>query len=69
MTAPAPSGGPSTLRVGGLALLGVGAVAGIIGLATLATGGAGGGHLGRDLVARLAEVRLDHPRVVAHGLR
>jgi hypothetical protein len=39
VTAPAPSGGPSTLRVGGLALLGVGAVAGIIGLATLATGG------------------------------
>lgn len=39
MTAPAPSGGPSPLRIGGLALLGVGAVAGIIGLATLATGG------------------------------
>lgn len=39
MTAPAPSGGPSPLRVGGLALLGVGAVAGIIGLATLAAGG------------------------------
>lgn len=43
MTAPAPSGGPSPLRVGGLALLGVGAVAGIIGLATLATGGDGSG--------------------------
>ncbi len=39
MTAPAPSGGPSPLRIGGLTLLGVGAVAGIIGLATLATGG------------------------------
>lgn len=39
MTTPAPSGGPSPLRVGGLALLGVGAVAGIIGLATLAAGG------------------------------
>lgn len=43
MTAPAPSGGPSPLRIGGLALLGVGAVAGIIGIATLATGGADGG--------------------------
>jgi hypothetical protein len=42
VTAPAPSGGPSPLRVGGLALLGVGAVAGIIGLATLATGGGDG---------------------------
>lgn len=42
MTAPAPSGGPSPLRIGGLALLGVGAVAGIIGLATLATGGGDG---------------------------
>lgn len=39
MTAPAPSGGPSPLRIGGLALLGVGAVAGIIGIATLATSG------------------------------
>lgn len=39
MTAPAPSGGPSPLRVGGLALLGVGAVAAIIGLATLAMSG------------------------------
>ena len=43
MTAPAPSGGPSPLRIGGLALLGVGAVAGIIGIATLATGGVDGG--------------------------
>lgn len=43
MTAPAPSGGPSPLRIGGLALLGVGAVAGIIGLATLATGGSDSG--------------------------
>jgi hypothetical protein len=43
VTAPAPSGGPSPLRIGGLALLGVGAVAGIIGLATLATGGGDGG--------------------------
>ncbi|MCX6467552.1 MAG: LytR C-terminal domain-containing protein [Pseudonocardiales bacterium] len=42
MTAPAPSGGPSPLRVGGLALLGVGAIAGIIGLATIATGDGGG---------------------------
>jgi hypothetical protein len=41
MTAPAPAGGPSPLRVGGLALLGVGVVAGIIGLATLATNGGG----------------------------
>ncbi|CAA9449123.1 MAG: hypothetical protein AVDCRST_MAG66-4704, partial [uncultured Pseudonocardia sp.] len=43
MTTPAPSGGPSPLRVGGLALLGLGAVAGIIGLASLATGDGGGG--------------------------
>ncbi|GAA3247135.1 hypothetical protein GCM10017691_55980 [Pseudonocardia petroleophila] len=43
MTAPAPSGGPSPLRIGGLALLGVGAVAGIIGIATLATGGGDSG--------------------------
>lgn len=43
MTAPAPSGGPSPLRIGGLALLGVGAVAGIIGLATLASSGGDGG--------------------------
>lgn len=42
MTAPAPSGGPSPLRVGGLALLGLGAVAGIIGLATLAAAGGDG---------------------------
>lgn len=37
MTAPAPSGGPSPLRIGGLALIGVGVVAGIIGLGTLAS--------------------------------
>lgn len=43
MTAPAPSGGPSPLRIGGLALLGVGAVAGIIGLTVLASGGNDGG--------------------------
>jgi hypothetical protein len=35
VTEPAPSGGPSPLRVGGLALLGAGAVAALIGLATL----------------------------------
>ena len=39
MTAPGPSGGPSPLRVGGIALLGVAIVAAIIGLATLATNG------------------------------
>lgn len=39
MTAPTPSGGPSPLRVGGLALLGVGAVAAIIGIGTAVTGG------------------------------
>ena len=39
MTEPAPSGGPSPLRVGGLALLGAGAVAALIGLATLLPGG------------------------------
>ncbi len=43
MTTPAPSGGPSPLRVGGLALLALGAVAGIIGLASIATGDGGGG--------------------------
>lgn len=37
MTAPAPSG-PSPLRIGGLALIGVGVIAGIIGLGTVATG-------------------------------
>jgi len=35
----APSGGPSPLRVGGLALIGVGAVAGLIGIASLLPGG------------------------------
>ncbi|MCW0212608.1 MAG: LytR C-terminal domain-containing protein [Pseudonocardia sp.] len=39
MTAPAPSGGPSPLRLGGLALIGVGVIAAVIGVATLATGG------------------------------
>ncbi len=39
MTEPAPSGGHSPLRVGGLALLGAGAVAALIGLATLLPGG------------------------------
>ena len=39
---PAQSGGPSPLRVGGLALLGAGAVAALIGLATLLPGGGGG---------------------------
>lgn len=39
MTAPAPPGGPSPLRVGGLALLGVGAVAAVFGIGTLVTGG------------------------------
>lgn len=41
MTSPAPSGGSSPLRVGGLALLGVGAVAGLIGIASLVGGGGG----------------------------
>jgi hypothetical protein len=41
VTDPAPSGGPSPLRVGGLALLGAGAVAALIGLATLLPGGGG----------------------------
>ena len=36
---PPPPGGPSPLRVGGLALLGAGAVAALIGLATLLPGG------------------------------
>lgn len=43
MTSPAPSGGSSPLRVGGLALLGVGAVAALIGVASLVGGGGGGG--------------------------
>jgi hypothetical protein len=38
---PAKSGGPSPLRVGGLALVGAGAVAALIGLATLLPGGGG----------------------------
>lgn len=42
MTGPAPSGGPSPLRIGGLALLGVGAVAAVIGIGTLVSGGGGG---------------------------
>lgn len=43
MTAPASSGGPSPLRVGGIALLGIGVIAGIVGLAMLATNGGGDG--------------------------
>jgi hypothetical protein len=39
VTAPAPSGGPSPLRLGGLALIGVGVIAAVIGVATVATGG------------------------------
>jgi hypothetical protein len=39
VTTPAPSGGPSPLRLGGLALIGVGVIAAVIGVATLATGG------------------------------
>lgn len=35
MTEPTPSGGSSPLRIAGLALLGIGVVAGIIGIATL----------------------------------
>ncbi len=41
MSTPQQSRGPSPLRVGGLALIGVGAVAGLIGLATLLPGGEG----------------------------
>jgi hypothetical protein len=37
MTSPAPSGGPSPLRLGALALIGVAVVSAIIGLSTLAT--------------------------------
>ncbi|MGE3285199.1 MAG: LytR C-terminal domain-containing protein [Pseudonocardia sp.] len=39
MTSPAPSGGSSALRIGGLALVGVAVVAALGGLFTLATGG------------------------------
>jgi LytR cell envelope-related transcriptional attenuator len=42
VTEPAQSGGPSPLRVGGLALVGAGAVAALIGLATLLPGGGSG---------------------------
>jgi LytR cell envelope-related transcriptional attenuator len=41
VTEPAPSGGSSPLRVAGLALLGVGAVAAIVGIGTLVSGGDG----------------------------
>jgi hypothetical protein len=44
VTTPAPSGGPSPLRVSGLALIGVAAVAAIIGLVTVATNGSGEGE-------------------------
>lgn len=43
MTEPAPSRGPSPLRIGGLALVGAGAVAALIGLATLLPSGGSGG--------------------------
>lgn len=43
MTSPASSGGPSPLRIGGLALIGIGIIAGVVGLATFATGGGGAG--------------------------
>jgi hypothetical protein len=43
VTAPASSGGPSPLRIGGLALIGIGIIAGVVGLASLATGGGGDG--------------------------
>jgi hypothetical protein len=39
VTTPDPGGGPSPLRLGGLALIGVAVVAAIIGLANMATGG------------------------------
>lgn len=44
MAAPGSSGWSSRLRVGGLALLGIGAVAGLIGLATLAVGNGNNGQ-------------------------
>ncbi|HZG91520.1 MAG TPA: LytR family transcriptional regulator, partial [Pseudonocardia sp.] len=44
MTQPAPSGSPSRRRVAGLALLGVGVIAAIIGLASLALDGGDGGQ-------------------------
>ena len=43
MTASAPSRGSSSRRIGGLALIGVGAVAALIGIATLLLPGGGGG--------------------------
>jgi len=43
VTSPASSGGPSPLRIGGLALIGIGIIAGVVGLATFATGGGGAG--------------------------
>ncbi|MCO1660287.1 LytR C-terminal domain-containing protein [Pseudonocardia humida] len=44
MTSPAPSGGPSRRRVAGLALVGVGVIAAIIGLASLALDNGGDGQ-------------------------
>jgi hypothetical protein len=41
VTARASSGGPSPLRIGGLALIGIGIIAGVVGLTALATGGGG----------------------------
>jgi LytR cell envelope-related transcriptional attenuator len=43
VSSPAPSGGPSRRRVAGLALVGVGVIAAIIGLASLALDGGGDG--------------------------
>lgn len=39
MTSPAPSGGSSPMRIGGIALVGVAVVAALVGVLTLATGG------------------------------
>lgn len=57
MSTSAPSGGPSPLRVGGLALLGAGVVAGLVGLGTLAT--ANGGEDAQNTAAQSASATVD----------
>lgn len=54
MSTPEGSRGPSPLRVGGLALIGVGAVAGLIGLATLLPGGSGSGTAAPTTTSQVA---------------
>jgi hypothetical protein len=64
VTEPAQSGGPSPLRVGGLALVGAGAVAALIGLATLLPGG-GGGTAAPPATSAVAEPATPAPTAAA----